>query len=370
MKTLRRDSSVHPGSSKTEGERGASRRHRAKPEQLRGPQRARIRCKVGPLSQEDLVMSQPICLGLDVSKAHLDLAHEPMASPLRVANTPAGISDLVRHIRALHPALIVLEATGGWERAVLRALVAADLPAVAVNPRQIRDFARATGQLAKTDALDAQVLARFAAAVRPTVRAVPEAPTETLKALLARRRQMTEMLTAERNRLSTALAAIRPSLTQHIAWLEAQLAQLDDDLDEAIRQSPVWKAQDDLLRSVPGIGPVLSRTLLAELPELGTLNRKQIAALVGVAPLNRDSGRLRGRRMIWGGRAPVRAALYMGALVATKWNPVIRAFYQRLRAAGKLPKVALVACMRKLLTIVNAMVKHATPWHHVIVPVA
>lgn len=230
------------------------------------------------------------------------------------------------------------------------------------NPRQIRDFAKATGQLAKTDALDAQVLAHFADVVRPTPRPLPDAQTQELAALVTRRRQLIEMLTAEKNRVASARMVIRKQLRAHITWLERALDQADTDLAEAIRQSPVWREQDALLRSVPGIGPVLTTTLLANLPELGTLTRKQIAALVGVAPLNRDSGPLRGKRTVGGGRAQVRTVLYMAAIVAARFNPIIRSFYQRLCAAGKAQKVALVACMRKLLTIVNTMLKHRTPW--------
>ena len=234
------------------------------------------------------------------------------------------------------------------------------------NPRQVRDFAKATGQLAKTDPLDAAILAHFAEAVRPAVRTQPDAPTEELAARLARRRQLLEMLTAETNRASTAPAPVRRRIDAHVRWLRRELAQIDDDLDSLIQRSPLWRAQEDLLRSVPGIGPVMSRTVLATLPELGRLSHKQIAALVGVAPLNRDSGTLRGRRTCWGGRATVRRVLYMMATVtATKWNPVIRAFYQRLCAAGKRKKVALVACMRKLLIILNPMTKHQCPWRDV-----
>jgi transposase len=256
-----------------------------------------------------------------------------------------------------------VEATGGLERALLRALVDAALPVIAVNPRQVRDFAKATGQLAKTDALDAAVLARFAAVIQPPERALPDPQTQELAAVLARRRQVLAMQRAEQNRLDRAPARVRKRIEAHLRWLSTELARLDADLDDMIAQSPVWREREDLLQSVPGIGPVMSRTVLAELPELGLLNRKQVAALVGVAPFNRDSGRLRGHRTIWGGRAPVRTALYMATLVATRWNPVIRPFYQRLRAAGKPPKVALVAAaMRKLLTILNAMVHHGTPW--------
>jgi transposase len=301
MKTSRRDRSVHPGLSETAGEHGASRRDPGKPEQLCGRSTARIHRKVGPVFQEVSLMSKPICVGIDVSKAQLDLAQEPVGQRLMSPKTSEGITQLVTHVQAVQPALVVLEATGGLARAVRRALVAAGLPAIAVNPRQVRDFARATGQLAKTDALDAQVLARFAAAVQPTVRPLPDVATDTRKAMLARRRQLIEMVPAECNRLSTAVPAVQASMTAHLAWLAQQLDELDNDLDQAIQQSPAWRAQENLLQSVPGIGPVLSRPLLAELPELGTLNRKQIAALVGVAPLNRDSGQLRGRRTIRGG---------------------------------------------------------------------
>jgi transposase len=304
----------------------------------------------------------PSFVGLDVSKGQLDVALRPSEERHTLAHDAAGIDALVVRLRHRQPTLIVLEATGGLERPLVRALVAAALPVIVANPRQVRDFAKATGQLAKTDRLDALVLARFAEAVRPALRPHPDAATEALAALLARRRQLLEMLTAEQNRLSRAPKRVQRRIQAHVTWLTAELARIEGDLDDAIRQSPIWRAQEDLLQSVPGIGPVMSRTLLADLPELGTLNRKQIAALVGVAPLNRDSGTLRGKRRVWGGRAPVRAALYMATLVATKWNPVIRHFYLRLRAAGKAAKLALVACMRKLLTILNAMMKHRTPW--------
>jgi len=301
-------------------------------------------------------------VGIDVSKAQLDLAIRPSDETAALPNDLAGIEAVVPRLRCLKPAVIVLEATGGLERAVVRALVVAALPVVVVNPRQVRDFARATGQLAKTDRLDARVLARFAEVVRPALRMPPDPQAEALTALLARRRQLLEMLTAEKNRHHTAPKPVQKRIAAHLTWLATELERVDSDLDAAIQQSPVWRAHEELLRSVPGIGPVLSRTLLAELPELGRLNRKQIAALVGVAPLNRDSGAFRGRRSIWGGRAAVRAALYMATLAATKWNPAIHAAYRRFREAGKAPKVALVACMRKLLTILNAMTKQQCPW--------
>ncbi|MBI5119040.1 IS110 family transposase, partial [Candidatus Poribacteria bacterium] len=258
--------------------------------------------------------------------------------------------------------LVVMEATGGYETALAAALAAAEMPVVVVNPRQVRDFAKAIGRLAKTDRIDARVLALFAERVRPPLREMPDEALRTLAALLTRRRQLIEMLVAERNRLDHASPSVEKSLKQHIRWLEKRLDDVDSDLDQTIQQSPVWRAKEDLLRSVPGIGPVVSRTLLADLPELGSLNRKKIAALVGVAPLCKDSGTLRGKRMVWGGRAPVRAALFMGALIASRHNPVIRDFYKRLVDAGKPKKVALVACMRKMLTILNAMVRNNTRW--------
>lgn len=304
----------------------------------------------------------PIFIGIDVSKARLDVAMRPSAEKLSVSNDEAGIQALVKRLSELKPVLIVLEATGGLERSVSGTLGSAQLPVVVVNPRQVRDFAKALGQLAKTDRIDAEVLAHFAEVIRPPLRPLPDKVSLELRALIARRRQLIEMIVAEKNRLSAASKAVRKRIEAHIRWLETELDRADKDLDQSIRQSPIWQEHQDLLRSVPGIGPVVSRTLLAELPELGRLNRKQIAALVGIAPLNCDSGTFRGRRGIWGGRATVRAVLYMAALVASRRNSVIRDFYKRLREKGKAPKVALVACMRKLLTILNAMIKHKTRW--------
>jgi transposase len=302
----------------------------------------------------------PLDVGIDVSKAQLDIALRPDGRFV-VPHDETGIALVVERLRVLPVALIVLEATGGLELPLIGALVAAGLPVVVVNPRQVRDFAKATGKLAKTDPLDAQILAHFADVIRPLPRPLPDEQTHALAALLARRRQLIEMLTAEKNRLSSARHAVRKSVTAHIGWLEREVAQTDRDLAHTIHESPVWRDKDDLLRTVPGVGPGLARTLIVDLPELGTLGRRQIAALVGVAPLNRDSGTLRGKRTVWGGRAHVRAALYMAALVASRCNPVVRAFYQRLCAAGRAKKVALTACMRKLLTIINAMVKYRTP---------
>ena len=301
-------------------------------------------------------------VGIDVAKEMLDVALRPTGERWRVEHDAAGLEQLLARLQAPAPALIVLEATGGLELELVAALAAAALPVVVVNPRQVRDFARATGRLAKTDALDAAVLAHFAEAVRPPQRPLSDAQTQTLRQLLTRRRQLVVMRVAEGQRLTRAGAAVRPGIEAHLAWLEQQLSALEDELRQALQQSPVWRERDALLRSVPGVGEQLSLTLLAELPELGRLDRRQAAALVGVAPFNRDSGRMRGRRTIWGGRARVRAMLYMGALSASRHNPLIRAFYQRLLAAGKPKKVALTACMRKLLVILNAMLKHHTPW--------
>jgi transposase len=290
------------------------------------------------------------------------VALRPTAEAWATPNDEPGIAALVARVQAVHPALIVLEATGGLEMPVTAALAAAGLPVVVVNPRQARDVAKATGRLAKTDALDAQGLAHVAEAVRPAPRPLPDAQTQALSALVARRRQLLEMLTAEHNRLGSAPRQIRADIQAQITWLERRMTDLNRDLDAAIRASPVWREHDALLHSTPGVGPVLSRTLLAALPELGTLSRQEMAALVGVAPLNRDSGTLRGQRTVWGGRAQVRAVLYMSTLVAVRDNPVLHTFYDRLRRAGKAPKVALTACMRKLLTILNARLKHRTAW--------
>lgn len=303
-----------------------------------------------------------VFVGLDVSKYRLDIAVRPQDEGWSVANDESGIVEAVSRLQAVRPTLVVLEATGGMEFPVTGALAAAGLPVVVMNPRQVRDFAKATGQLAKTDRIDAGVLARFGEAVRPEVRPLPEACTQELRALLTRRRQLVQMLTAERNRLGSAPSGIRRDIQEHVRWLERRLKGVNQQLAQALRTSPVWREKDRQLRSAPGVGPVLATTLLADLPELGHLNRKEIAALVGVAPFNRDSGNQRGKRMIWGGRAGVRAVLYMGVLVAVRHNPVIRAFYERLLQAGKGKKVALTACMRKLLTILNAMMKHQTSW--------
>jgi transposase len=301
-------------------------------------------------------------VGIDVAQAELVVALHPSGAGWTVPHTPAGLAALVGRLAPLAPTLVVLEATGGLERPVAAALAAAGLPTAVVNPRQVRDFARATGRLAKTDRLDAAVLAHFGAAVAPTARPPLDAQAQELQALLDRRRQLAELLLAERNRLRTARPVVQPGIERHLEWLRAELAALERELAERIAADPTWQAKATLLQSVPAVGPVLATTLLARLPELGRLNRKQIAALVGVAPHARDSGTLRGKRTIWGGRPEVRAALYMGALVGARCNATLRAFYQRLVAAGKPKKVALVACMRKLLTILNTMVANDQHW--------
>ena len=305
----------------------------------------------------------PLFVGIDVSKERLDVAVRPTGEAWQVSHDSRGISGLVERLGELAPQLVVLEATGGMEMALAGELAASKLAVAVINPRHVRDFARAAGKLAKTDALDAQVLAHFAEAMRPDSRPLPDAASQELRALVARRRQLVEMITAEKNRLRTAARRIRPKVQEHIHWLEGSLVDLDRDMEDFMRSSPMWRDKDQLLRSTPGVGPVLSMTLLSDLPELGALNRGEIAALVGVAPFNRDSGALRGKRTVWGGRRQVRAALYMAALVATRYNPVLRDFYQRLCDAGKPKKVALTACMRKLLTILNVMVKHNRHWN-------
>ncbi len=304
----------------------------------------------------------PVFVGLDVAKATLDVALRPSEEQWRVANDEAGIASLVARLRPLAPVLVVAEATGGFERAAIAALAAAGLPVVVANPRQIRDFAKSTGQLAKTDQLDAGILALFADRVRPAPRPLPDEVTQLLDALLTRRRQLLEMLVAERNRLGFAPRPLHRGIQQHIRWLERQLDDVTTELAAQIERSPVWRAKDDLLQSVPGVGRIISAVLLAELPELGTLTHKQLATLAGVAPLARDSGTLRGKRMVWGGRAGVRTALYLAALCGSRWNPGLRPFYERLRAAGKPRKVALIACARKLLTVLNAMVRDNAYW--------
>jgi transposase len=302
-------------------------------------------------------------IGIDVAKDQLDVHVRPSGEAFAVARDGEGLAELTARLAALSPVLVVLEATGGFEVTVAAALASAGLPLAVVNPRQIRDFARATGKLAKTDALDAAAIAHFAEAIRPEPRPVPSEQALLLGELVTRRRQVIEMMVAERNRRHRLTSKrLVKSVDRLLTALQKELSDLEQEIDDNIRGTPAWRENDDLLKSVPGVGDATARTMLADLPELGTLDRKKIAALVGVAPLNRDSGTMRGRRSVWGGRASVRAALYMAALAASRFNPVIAAYYQRLRAAGKPAKVALVACMRKLLTILNAIVRDRRPW--------
>jgi len=305
----------------------------------------------------------PTFIGIDVAKDHLDAHLLPQGEALTSAADAAGVTSLVDRLQAVRPALIVLEATGGYESLVAAELAAADLPVAVVNPRQVRDFARALGLLAKTDAIDAHVLALFAEKVQPPVRTPPDEREQRLKALVTRRRQLVAMRTAELNRRAQANPEVRKSIDAVLKILHRQIEDVEHDIDGTIRHSRLWHEKDILLQSVPGVGPGTSRTLLAALPELGRLNRRQIASLVGLAPFNRDSGRWRGERSIWGGRAEVRTALYMATLSAVRFNPVLRVFYQRLRAAGKKAKVALTACMRKLLVILNALLRTRQKWH-------
>lgn len=303
-----------------------------------------------------------VYVGIDVSKSRLDVGFNSDQDFFGVNNDPAGIATCLKKLNKVKPVLVVLEATGGLQAPVVASLATAGLAVAVVNPRQVRDFAKATGVLAKTDKMDAVILAKFAEAVRPEPRRLSDETETNLRALVARRRQLVEMLVSEKNRIPTAQSKVRPRIKSHIAWLESELEDIDKDTLAAIKNSPMWREKENLIRSVPGVGAVTSSTLLACLPELGELSRKEIAALVGVAPLNRDSGQYRGRRTVWGGRANVRSVLYMATLVATRHNPVIKEFYMRLRDAGKVAKVALVACMRKLLCILNAIVKQGTPW--------
>lgn len=302
-------------------------------------------------------------VGIDVAQAHLDIGVRPSGEVWQVSYDTPGVANLLVQLAELAPTLVVLEATGGLETFLVGELAGAQLPVVVVNPRQVRDFAKAVGKLAKTDALDAQVLAHFGEATKPDLRPLPDDSTRELQALLARRSQVVEMVTAEKNRCRTATQRLQPQIQEHIRYMEKQLKELEQGLSELLSSSPVWWTKEKLLGSVPGVGPVLTVTLLAGLPELGRLDRREIASLVGVAPFNRDSGTLRGKRTVWGGRSSVRATLYMATLAATRYNSVMRAFYQRLLEAGKPKKVALTACMRKLLTILNAMLKHNLSWN-------
>ena len=301
-------------------------------------------------------------VGIDVSRDLLDVAVHPTLEHNSFSNNEKGIGELVTFVKSLNPNLVVLEATGGYEMAVVSVLVANQQPVVVVNPRQVRDFAKATGKLAKTDRIDAAVIAHFGAALRPEVRPLKDPDAQALDALIARRRQIVDMVTMEKNRLIGVSTGIQQGIKEHIAWLEARIKSANDDINRSIQNTPMWKEKDEIFQSIKGIGPTTSATLLSELPELGELNRKEIAALAGVAPLNRDSGKIKGKRVVWGGRGQLRSVLYMGTLVATRHNPTIRAFYQHLLLAGKCKKVAITACMRKLLTIINVMVKNKTKW--------
>lgn len=317
------------------------------------------------MTQRGVMTQNGVVVGIDISKDEFVIGTTPSDDRWTSPTDPRAIDTLVTRLCALQPQLIVMEATGGYEAPLAAACATAGLPLAIVNPRQVRAFAQAIGRTAKTDAIDAALLALFGARVQPTPRPLPSAETTQLAQLVARRRQLLEMLTAERQRLAqlgTTTGPVARDLRNHIRWLEKRVTDADDEIHTAIQQSAVWRAHEDLLRSVPGIGPITARTLLAELPELGTLDRRAIAALVGVAPFNCDSGHFRGRRRIWGGRASVRAVLYMAAVTATRRNPVLAAFYRRLREAGKPAKVALVAVMRRLLTITNAMMKQQTTW--------
>ncbi len=308
---------------------------------------------------------EQVFVGIDIAKAHLDVHVLPAGEAFTVPRDGESLADLAERLKALSPTLVVLEATGGLEAIVAATLGQAGLPVTAVNPRQIRDFARALGRLAKTDALDAEVIALFAQRIRPEVRPLPDEQTRMLSELVARRRQLVEMMTAERNRRSRlSRKSLVKALDRHLAALQKDLSAIEEEIKTTVRGTPIWREREDLLRSVPGVGPTVARTILADVPEIGTLDRKQIAALIGVAPLNWDSGTLRGRRITWGGRAKVRTALYMAALVASHRNPVLKSFYQRLVQAGKAKKLALVAVMRKLLTILNAIIRDHTPWQN------
>jgi len=303
-----------------------------------------------------------IFIGIDISKTQMDVAVWDNEETWEFENEAAGWQEMVEIAKELKPSLIVVEASGGIEQRVVAELYLEELPIAIVNPTRVRNFARSTGQLAKTDKLDARLIAHFAQAVRPKVRPLRTAEQEHLNALVTRRRQVVQILTAEKNRRSTTHSTLRKRLQQHIEWLNAELEGLDEEIEQYIQESPSWRKNAALLRSVPGVGPVTASTLLAALPELGTRNRQQIAALVGVAPLNKDSGKMRGKRRVFGGRAPVRRALYMATLVATRVNPVIRSFYEHLLAQGKEKKVALTACMRKLLVILNSMIRNQQTW--------
>jgi transposase len=345
---------------KTVVQHGSPHRLFHKPERLPGRFKARI-----PQGREmEEPMSTEYFVGIDVSKDTLDVCAYPTQDTFRVPNSPDGLGELIKRLKPIEPQLIVFEATGGYETLAVSSLAVAGLPVVVVNPRQIRDFAKSIGRLAKTDVIDAGVIARFASAVRPELRPLKDSPSQELTGLVTRRRQIVDMIVAETNRLNAATRRNRRDIQAHIRWLQKRQDQIDDEIKRNIKNSPLWRTTDQILQSASGVGPATSAMLISCVPELGQLNRKKIACLIGVAPLNRDSGRFKGRRMIWGGRAQVRAVLYMSTLSAIRFNPIIRQFYQRLRGAGKCFKVTMVACMRKLLIILNAMVRNQTKWRN------
>lgn len=303
-----------------------------------------------------------IYAGIDVAKNSLEIAIRPSGENFSIEYTDAALSDLVKQLKKKEPQIVLLEATGGYEKRVLRCIVEAGIPGMAINPRQIRDFAKATGKLAKTDRIDANVIAHYAEALKPKPQPLPDRELEKLKNLVTRRQQIVKMITEEQNRLASCGKENQKAVTRHIQWLKKELKKVDAESDKLISNSPLWKAKAVILESIPGVGPVVSRSLVSCLPELGTLDNKKISALVGVAPFNKDSGKYRGKRCVQGGRSNVRSVLYMSALVAARHNPAIKAFYERLLAAGKMKKVALTASMRKLLVIANAMIKNNTKW--------
>jgi transposase len=307
-------------------------------------------------------MADGCFIGIDVSKENLDVHTLPDGNSFQFSNSVDGIKAICRKFSKLHPCLVIIEATGGLQIPVATALSLKSFPVVVINPRQARDFARAKGRLAKTDKIDAEILALFGKQMEPEVRPLKDEQTQEMSALMSRRNQLIRMLVMEKNRFSRAYGSVRTDIEKNIDWLEERLSEIDTHLSTVVRASPIWRERDNLLRSVPGVGDVLSRSLLSNLPELGTLNRREIAALVGVAPLNCDSGKRQGKRRVWGGRSDVRSILYMAVLSAKKYNPTIRDFYNRLREAGKPHKVAAVASMRKLITILNAMVRSGQPW--------
>jgi transposase len=331
-----------------------------KPERLR--ERLSSHCRKAGTRGGAVNNKEQVVVGVDVSKAMLDVAVLPGGGVLQFANDASGIEELGKTLQSLAADLVVMEATGGYETAAATAFVASGLRVAVVNPRQIRDFAKATGRLAKSDRIDAQVIAAFGRAIEPEIMRLPDEDARELEALLVRRRQLVAMRVQETNRMGLMQGAMRKRIKAHIDWLEKEIDKLDIDLTAGLRRSPAWRAKDELLRSFKGVGPITSGTLIVALPELGQLDRRAIAALVGLAPFNCDSGIKRGRRSIYGGRSQVRTLLYMAATTAIRYNPVIRAFYERLKSRGKPHKVAMVACMRKMLTILNAMVRQSTPW--------